>query len=113
MTMSVSGKLLLVQGILTNVGGDIVYHYRRPAGMKRYIVWQEEAEDSPFSANNNKQEICLTGSIDLYTPNEYDQMIDNIEAALSQANRIQATISAVQYEDETGLIHYTWTFWVV
>lgn len=113
MIVSVSEKLKIVRNVLVNVGGDIVFHYRRPPEMKRFIVWQEEAEDMPFSANNRKQETCLTGSIDVYTPNEYDQLIDDLTAALAQAQRIQAQINAVQYEDETGLIHYTFTFWVI
>lgn len=113
MITSVSEKLRRVEALVKNIAPEISFHYRRPAGMKRFIVWQEEAEDMAFNANNRRQEICLTGSIDLYTPDEYDTLIDDLTAALSQAARIQATINAVQYEDETGLIHYTWTFWVI
>ena len=113
MITSVNDKLRRVESLLRNIAPDISYHYRRPPEMKRFIVWQEEAEDMSFSANNRKQEICMTGTIDVYTPNEYDQLIDDLTAALAQAQRIQAQINAVQYEDETGLIHYTFAFWVI
>lgn len=113
MIETVSQKLQRVQAILANVGGDLVYHYRRPAGMKRFVTWQEDAQDSAFNANNRLQEICMTGTIDLFTPNEYDQLVDDITAALGQAGRVRATISLVAYEDETALIHYQWTFWVI
>ena len=113
MILLVNQKLRNVMTTLNAVAPGIVYHYHRPADMKRFIVWQEEAEDNSFTANNRRQEICITGTIDFYTPTEYDQTVDDIAAALSQAPRIRAEISAVQYEDETNLIHYTWTFWAI
>ena len=109
----VNDKLRLIQNLLVNVAGDIVFHYRRPASMKRFITWQEDAEDNQFSANNRSQEICLTGTIDLFTPVEYDQLVDDITSAFAQATRAKAQINSVQYEDQTGLIHYEWRFWVV
>lgn len=113
MIESVSQKLKRVQAILVNVGGDLVYHYRRPANMKRFITWQEAAEENNFEANNRLQELCLTGTIDLFTPDEYDVLVDDLTAALGQASRVKASISMIDYEDETALIHYQWTFWVI
>lgn len=113
MIIAVNQKLRIVQSTLANVAGDLVYHYRRPASQNRFITWQEDAEDNQFSANNRTQEICLTGTIDLYTPNEYDQLVDDITAAIASAPRMKAIISGVAYEDETALIHYQWTFWVI
>ena len=109
----VNDKLRLIQNLLVNVAGDIVFHYRRPASMKRFITWQEDAEDNQFSANNRSQEICLTGTIDLFTPGEYDQLVDDITSAFVQATRAKAMLTMVDYEDETNLIHHQWTFWVV
>ena len=109
----VNDKLRLIQNLLVNVAGDIVFHYRSPASMKRFITWQEDAEDNQFSANNRSQEICLTGTIDLLTPVEYDQLVDDITSAYAQATRAKAQRTMVNYEDETNLIHHQWTFWVV
>ncbi len=109
----VNNKLRVIENLLVNVAGDIVFHYRRPAGLKRFVTWQEDAEDNQFSGNNRSQEICLTGSIDLFTQTEYDQLVDDITAAFFQATRAKAQLTLVDYEDETNLIHYQWTFWVI
>ena len=109
----VNDKLRLIQNLLVNVAGDIVFHYRRPASMKRFVTWQEDAEDNQFSANNRSQEICLTGTIDLFTPVEYAQLVDDITSAFAQATRAKAQLTMVDYEDEPNLIHHQWTFWVV
>ena len=109
----VNDKLRLIQNLLVNVAGDIVFHYRRPASMKRFVVWQEDAQETALHVNNASKEIVLTGTIDFFTPNEFDTLIDDITAAFSQSQRVKAQINSVQYEDQTGLIHYEWRFWVV
>lgn len=113
MIVSVSEKLKIVKNVLVNVGGDNVFHYRRPAGTKRFVVWQEDAQETALHVNNASKEIVLTGTIDFFTPNEFDTLIDDITAAFSQSQRVKAQINSVQYEDQTGLIHYEWRFWVV
>ena len=51
----------------------------------------------------------MQGTIDLYTKTEFDPLVDQIHEAMAE-NKIPASISSVQYEDETQLIHYTWDF---
>ena len=80
MIVSVSEKLKIVRNVLVNVGGDIVFHYRRPAGTKRFVVWQEDAQETALHVNNASKEIVLTGTIDFFTPNEFDTLIDDIAA---------------------------------
>ena len=106
-------KLRLVRNLLVNVAGDIVFHYTRPKGLKRFVTWQEDAEDNPFNANNRNGEICIVGTVDLYTDVEFDPLIDDLVSAFSQATRMKAELVMVDYEDETNLIHYQWSFWVV
>ena len=113
MIVSVSEKLKIVRNVLVSVCGDIVFHYRRPAGTKRFVVWQEDAQETALHVNNASKEIVLTGTIDFFTPNEFDTLIDDITAAFSQSQRVKAQINSVQYEDQTGLIHYEWRFWVI
>lgn len=110
--MTISNKLRHVQSVISSAAGSLAHHYRRPSNMNRFVVWQEDAEDESFRANNRREELCLTGSIDAYTPNEFDTLVDSLDEALHGDSRIQAVIAAVDYEDATGLIHYTWTFWV-
>lgn len=88
------------------------YHYWRPGMLPPYIVWQEDGEDSSFSGDNRKQEYTLSGTVDYYTPTEFDPMAERIPAALTGLRLVWA-LKSVQYEPETGLIHHEWTFEVV
>lgn len=109
MTLSVNDKLKIVRNALTAVSTN-VYHYRRPDNLENAIVWAEDAEDNSFYANNIKQNIAMHGTIDYFTKSEYDRKIDDIVAGLNSSSRIAWNIKSVQYEDETGLIHYEWEF---
>lgn len=106
-----SQMLKYVRDTLTAVSSN-VYHYRRPANLAKAIIWQEDAEDGSFHTNNHLAEQQIHGTIDYWTPDEYDQTADDIQAALESRSRIGWRLSSVQYEDETGLIHHEWDFWV-
>ena len=88
-----------------------VNHYRKPTDSKagRYIVWAEDGGQN-FGANNRNGEREITGTIDLYTLHEYDVLVDMIEDALNGGNHIIWNLNAVDYDDETNLIHYEWIF---
>ena len=73
-----------------------------------FCVWAEDGENG-FNAGNRKAEQAITGTVDYYTPQEYDPAVDNIQAALNSL-RIPWQLNSVQYEDETNLIHYEWTW---
>lgn len=53
-----------------------------------------------------------TGRLITSTKTEFDETIDNIQAALESNHSIGWRLSSIQYEDGTGLIHYEWDFWV-
>lgn len=84
-----------------------VYHYEKAEDSSvPYAVWQEDGEDNSFHANNRKEEQVITGTLDYFTQEEFDSVVDDIQEAL---NGVCAwTLDSVQYEDETKLIHYTW-----
>ena len=83
------------------------YHYNKPSSVKApYAIWQENAEQS-FHSDNTKSERSLEGVIDFYTLNESDPKLDEIEAALVNM-KAAWTLSSVDYEDETQLIHFSW-----
>lgn len=90
-----------------------VYHFRKPTDEKinRYIVWAEDGEQN-FTAGNRVQEHAVSGTIDLYTQQEYDSLIDMIETALDTGSHITWNLNTVEYDDETDLIHYEWLFTV-
>lgn len=109
--MQLSQKLKLVRNALTAVSTK-VSHYKRPPNVDGWIIWQEDSESGSFKAGNHLAEQQIHGTVDYYTKTEYDQTCDDIQTALDASSRIGWMLSSVQYEDETGLIHYEWDFWV-
>ena len=87
-----------------------VSHYRRTA-KPPFVVWAEDGEDMPMSANNHKSEQQLTGVVDLYTLKEFDPLADDVQDILNSEN-VGWTLSSVQYEEETNLIHFSWRWWI-
>lgn len=88
-----------------------VYHYERPKEKPQsFIVWQEAGEADSTDSDNRKQEQQINGTIDLFTKEEYDHLVDEVQEALNSAENIGWRLSSVQYEDETEYIHYEWEF---
>ena len=109
---SLQNKLMRVRDALVSVTAK-TYHYRRPSTVqKEYIVWAEDSEDASFNADNRKAEQQIHGTIDYFTQQEFDPLIDSIQNALDEA-RVSFRLNAVDYEDDTKLIHYEWEFWAV
>ena len=106
----VSTKLNKVKEALTSIDGLKVYHYWHPKLKAPYCIWQEDSEGESLHSNNEKSEQVIDGTIDYYTLKEFDPNVDNIQEALKNAEGIGWRINSVQYEDETNLIHYEWSF---
>lgn len=88
---------------------DFVYHYRAPQNQPLpYIEWMEEGENV-FLADNRHKERTRQGTIDLYTLDEEDPLMGKIPEKL---NDMEAAwyLNSVQYEEDTGIIHYEWVF---
>ena len=105
--LSVVDKLKKIRNAMNGVSGK-VYHYKRPKDVKpAWIVWQEDGSSTDMWANNHMGEQQLHGTVDLYTLQEYDPLIDEIQEAL---NGVMGgwSLQMVDYEDETNLIHYEW-----
>ena len=109
--MSVQNKLQKVGDALYANLGDIVFHYWRPVKTAPMCIWQEDGENS-FRADRKEREQGITGTVDYYTKTEYDGNVDLVQKALNKACS-NWNINSVQYEDETKLIHYEWTFTVI
>ena len=89
---------------------DAVSHCR---GLKsdRYFVWQEDGAND-FEADDLHAEGAVTGTTDLFTKQEFDPWKDAIESALDADGTIAWSLNSVQYEEDTGFIHYEWEWQV-
>lgn len=100
--------LQIIKEALLSVSTD-VYHFNAGKNAKLpHIVWAEDGENS-FSANNRRNEFSTTGTIDLFTLDEYDPLSQSIPDALDKTPAAWY-LNSIQYEQETGIIHYEWVF---
>lgn len=100
-----------LENVMTALVGvcDNVSHYEAMDKTAPYVVWAEGAEVASLEADNWKGGQTIEGTIDLFTKDEDDPLMDGIPNALNAA-RIGWNLNSVQYEDETELIHYEWLF---
>ena len=84
---------------------DQVSHAKRLSS-DRYFVWQEEGADD-LIANGRHAERGQRGTTDLYTKIEFDPWADQLGASFTRHN-IAWSLVSVDYEEETGFIHYSW-----
>ena len=91
---------------------DRVYHYVAATNSTPpYIVWAEDG-DNDLLAGNVHAERCYTGTVDLYTKVDKDPLFSAIPEALEGIGAAWY-LNSVQYEEDTGLIHYEWVWEVV
>lgn len=109
--MTFQSKIQKIQRALTGVTENC-FHYWRAKADSPYLIWAEDGEADSFEGDNHKQEQQIHGTADYFTRTEFDGAVDDIQDAL---NGIMAgwRLNSVQYEEDTGLIHYEWEWWVV
>lgn len=86
-----------------------MHHYGANKPSVPYGVWAEDGDVSP-AADNRRSTIILSGTTDYFTHQENDANVDAIQAVFDSAAWISAQIGSIQYEDDTGLLHYEWTW---
>lgn len=84
-------------------------HYWRPRKEPPFGAWAEQGEGDSYYTGNQKTEQIIAGTADYYTKVEFDPMVDEVQAML-KANASSWRLESVQYEEETGLIHFEWTW---
>lgn len=89
--------------------GQIVtksYHYTAPENTPaKYAVWQELSGEH-LTADNKAGEGKFEIAVDYYTKTEFDATVDAISAYLDTYGSWR--IESVQYEEQSGYIHYEW-----
>ncbi len=86
-----------------------VFHYHASKQPDKYIVWAEDTEGTSISANNKKINQSIQGTIDYFTKTEFDPNVDKIQETLNSAE-ISWRLNSIQYEEDTGYIHYEWVW---
>lgn len=104
-------SLLQVQQALLTVTNN-VFHYTALKAIPPYIVWAEDSGGQQIQADNIMSGQVIQGTIDYFTLTENDANVEEIQAALTAAE-ISFFLNSVQFEEETGYIHFEWVFEVV
>lgn len=101
-------KLEAVKAALLAVLPKKTWHFEAPPGTKApYAVWGEDGQGEAVHTDNGMACQAIQGTVDYFTRQEYDPNFDKIQRSLT-ANHIPYYLSSVQYERETGMIHYQW-----
>lgn len=74
-------------------------------------VYGEDNERSLY-ANNAHAEKVLEGTIDVFSRDGTGAAKRNVESALTLYN-IPYRLNSIQYEEDTGFLHYEWVFQVL
>ena len=82
-----------------------VYHFDATGAIGNYIVWSEDGSADSVWAGGRMKEQTITGTIDLFTKQEYSPDFTAIQAALDVIG-ISYRLNSIQYEPDTKYIHY-------
>lgn len=87
---------------------DNVGHYEALNVLDKYLVWAEDAEADSVHADNQKDIQVIQGTVDYFTKEDGDPNVERVQKALAGAEGVVYQLNSVQYEEETGYIHYEW-----
>ena len=106
--MTLQQKLKKIGAALAQVTPNC-RHYYRTVKNPPFLCWAEDGEGDSLNTGNRKTEQVISGTVDFFTQTEFDPLIDDVQACLDSLG-VAWRLDMVQYEEETALIHYSWTF---
>lgn len=92
---------------LTDTGLRFAHHAWSKAPESEYGVYAEEA-GRDFVADGLHVERGTSGTVDYFTRDDSGKPRDTIEEALGGV--CAWYLNSIQYEEDTGLIHYEWVW---
>lgn len=101
-------KIMQIRDLMKQVIED-VYHYRALKQPDQYIVYAEDTETNDLAGDNKKTCQAIQGTIDYFTKQEFDPNVEKIQEQLNNAE-ISFYLNSIQYEEETGYIHWEWVW---
>lgn len=91
---------------------DRTFHFvAAPNTAVPFLVWGEDGATA-LLAEDRHAETGMTGTVDLFTKAEAEPLFDGVQDALERSGAAWY-LNSVQFEDDTGLIHYEWVWSVV
>ena len=82
-----------------------VFHQWADTDADEYIVWTEDSESGAVHADNRKELQILDVTIDVFTKDEYPDIIKRLQNAFNEAE-LPFELLSIQYEQDTGYTHY-------
>lgn len=95
-----------IKSILLSVSHRVYLYTATGNTNPPYIIYGIDGGNNLFG-ENSREEFVDAGYIDLFTKEADDDLVKNIPAALDVAG-ISFYLNSVQFEEETGLLHYEW-----
>ena len=94
---------------IINQATDRAWHYERPRNESfPWCVWTEYTEGESLHANNSKGVQPITVTVDYFTQEEFDPVIDEIQNTLNRAPGVTFDLTDINYDEDTKAIHYSW-----
>lgn len=112
--MSIQNKIKKIRDALNAL--DVpCYHYYAPSSVKApYIVWYEEGEGGSLDADTHKAEQSISGYVEFFTQEEYDDTADDIQDALNGVDHCVWQYDSIIYgdpqNDDNNTIHHSWSW---
>ncbi len=100
-----------LRDLLLGVTPD-VFHYFATKKPDKYIVWAEDGQGDSVYSDESMDDRAIQGTIDYFTKTEFDHNVELIQSKLTEAE-ISWRLNSVQYEEDTGYIHYEWIWELV
>lgn len=70
-----------------------------------YIVWAEDSENGSIHADNQKQVLMVDVTIDVFTKEEYPEIVTDLHDKLNE-HEVPFKLLSIQYEEDTTYTHY-------
>jgi len=93
---------------LTATGYEFAHYGWSKAQTGDYGVYAEDGAND-LEANDKHAEKAIVGTVDYFTRNDTGAPKAVIEAALD-ASGAAWSLNSIQFEEDTGFIHYEWVF---
>lgn len=107
-------KLADLRDALLTINPHVFHYFANCTGATpdNYIVWAEDGQGNSAYADNCMIQQTITGTIDYFTKTEFDPKVGDIQEKLNSID-IAWSLESVQYEEDTGYIHYEWSWEMV